>query len=51
MPLSKEFLINNGVCCGCKCKNCPYTPKWICGSKEIADERRKGKTTNDEVGE
>ena len=26
-PLSKEFLLNRGVCCGSKCHNCPYYPK------------------------
>jgi hypothetical protein len=26
-PLSKKFLIERGVCCGCKCTNCPYWPK------------------------
>lgn len=26
-PLSREFLLSRGYCCGNKCKNCPYTPK------------------------
>ena len=26
-PLSREFLLNRGYCCGNKCLNCPYTPK------------------------
>ncbi len=49
MPLSRDFLINVGVCCGCKCKNCPYTPKWKCGSKEIKNGRvqKDGKESNE----
>ncbi len=26
-PLSREFLLKRGYCCGNKCLNCPYTPK------------------------
>ena len=26
-PLSKEFLLNRGYCCGNGCLNCPYIPK------------------------
>ncbi len=32
--LSKEFLASRGSCCGSKCLNCPYTPKWVKGSKD-----------------
>jgi hypothetical protein len=32
--LSKEFLASRGSCCGSKCSNCPYTPKWVKGSKD-----------------
>lgn len=35
MPLDREFLIEQGSCCGCKCTNCPYIPKWEIGSTEI----------------
>lgn len=35
MPLDREFLIEQGNCCGCKCLNCPYIPKWEIGSTEI----------------
>lgn len=31
-PLSREFLINRGYCCGNGCKNCPYYPKAKSGS-------------------
>nr|MBI4156541.1 hypothetical protein [Candidatus Woesearchaeota archaeon] len=34
-PLSREFLISQGECCGSLCKNCPYIPKHVKGSKEI----------------
>jgi hypothetical protein len=32
-PLSKEFLLERGVCCGNGCRNCPYTPKHTKGNK------------------
>ena len=32
--LSREFLASRGSCCGSKCLNCPYTPKWVKGSKD-----------------
>jgi hypothetical protein len=28
-PLSKQFLIDRGYCCGNRCINCPYWPKYI----------------------
>lgn len=31
-PLTKEFLIQRGYCCGHKCINCPYVPKHTKGS-------------------
>ena len=34
-PLSKEFLISRGSCCGSGCKNCPYFPKWTKGSTKL----------------
>jgi hypothetical protein len=33
--LSKEFLASRGKCCGNKCKNCPYNPKWMKGTKDL----------------
>jgi len=36
-PLTKEFLLSKGECCGKQCKNCPYTPKYTKGSK-LTDE-------------
>lgn len=33
-PLSKEFLLKRGYCCGNKCRNCPYIPKHIKGNRE-----------------
>lgn len=32
-PLSKQFLISRGQCCGNGCKKCPYIPKNTCGNK------------------
>lgn len=34
-PLSKEFLLDRGTCCGNKCTNCPYYPKWNKGSVQV----------------
>lgn len=35
LPMSKEFLISRGKCCGLGCKNCPYEPKHVKGNKDI----------------
>ncbi len=32
-PLTREFLLGRGECCGNKCLNCPYIPKHIKGTK------------------
>ena len=37
-PLSVEFLLQRGYCCGSGCKNCPYIPKHVRASKEIVKE-------------
>ena len=34
-PLSREFLISRKKCCGRKCLNCPYLPKWVGGSTKV----------------
>lgn len=34
-PISREFLIKQGRCCGCGCKNCPYTPKHVRGAVRV----------------
>jgi len=34
-PLDKEFLIKRGYCCGNKCQNCPYFPRWEKGSTQL----------------
>lgn len=31
-PLSAEFLLNRGECCGNVCTNCPYEPKHVRGN-------------------
>jgi len=49
-PLTKEFLIERGSCCGGKCQNCPYAPKYVKGNKVLennknnAEKQKKGKT-------
>lgn len=37
-PLSREFLLQQGKCCGNKCQNCPYVPKHVAGSTEVTNE-------------
>lgn len=37
-PLSREKLLGYGVCCGNKCRNCPYVPKYQPGAKQIASQ-------------
>lgn len=34
-PLSKKFLLQRGQCCGKRCINCPYTPKWKRGTRDV----------------
>lgn len=34
-PLASDFLISRGFCCGNKCKNCPYEPKYQKGNTEL----------------
>lgn len=33
--LSKEFLLSQKTCCGNKCVNCPYIPKFYKGSNQV----------------
>lgn len=34
-PLSRDFLLKQGQCCGSKCQNCPYSPKWTRGANSF----------------
>lgn len=34
-PLSRDFLLGRGECCGNGCKNCPFYPRGKKGSKEV----------------
>lgn len=34
-PLTKDILLGRGSCCGNKCINCPYNPKWQKGSTNV----------------
>ena len=34
-PLSKEFLLSRGSCCGNGCYNCPYIPRATRSSTKI----------------
>lgn len=37
-PLTKEFLLNRGKCCGSGCLNCPYYPKHTKNNTNIKEE-------------
>jgi hypothetical protein len=41
--LGKDFLIEQGMCCGSGCFLCPYIPKHVAGSKRIRMEKYKNK--------
>lgn len=34
-PLPRDVLLARKVCCGHKCKNCPYVPVHVKGSTEV----------------
>jgi len=34
-PLTTEFLISRGYCCGKQCANCPYWPRYEKGSTKV----------------
>jgi|688.fasta_scaffold841719_2 hypothetical protein len=40
-PLSKEFLISRGQCCGKNCLHCPYVPRNTKGAKKLSNELEK----------
>lgn len=45
-PLTKEFLLSRGSCCGNNCVNCPYFPKYIKGNKNTKESNEtKNQTT------
>lgn len=43
-PLSTKFLTERGTCCGNKCINCPYYPKY-------RKDNTKLKSQNDSINE
>jgi len=44
----RKKLLDKGVCCGEKCSACPYEPKWIKGSTQVASEE-KSEPENDKT--
>lgn len=34
-PIGREYLLERGFCCGNKCLNCPYYPKYEKNNKNI----------------
>lgn len=34
-PTPAAVLLANGRCCGRRCVNCPYTPRWVAGATEV----------------
>lgn len=37
-PIPKESLAKRGYCCGNKCKNCPYDPKWTKNNTKLYED-------------
>lgn len=44
-PLSKEFLLSRGSCCGNGCKNCPWKDKDFMEALERKNNLRTGYTS------
>ena len=42
-PMSIEDLLERGYCCGLKCRNCPYFPRYQTGSRAIMNEKTPNK--------
>ena len=42
-PMSAEKLLKRGYCCGLKCKNCPYFPRYEKGNKKIVNVKTPNK--------
>ena len=42
-PMSAEKLLKRGYCCGLKCKNCPYFPRYKKGNKKIMSDKTPNK--------
>lgn len=41
LVLTKDYLYRRGYCCGSKCRNCVYEPKYQKGTKEIDKEYKE----------
>lgn len=39
MVLTAHYLKQRGHCCGNKCKECPYYPKWEKGNKNLLEDK------------
>ena len=39
-PLSKEYLVRRGSCCGSGCINCPYTKPTKRGNKKLKNDNQ-----------
>lgn len=37
-PLTREFLLKRGYCCGNGCLNCPYEPKHVKNNTKVNKE-------------
>jgi len=42
-PITAEKLLERGFCCGLKCKNCPYFPRYKKGNKTSMNEKTPNK--------
>ena len=43
IPMSPKKLLERGYCCGLKCKNCPYSPRYKKGNKKIVKDKTPNK--------
>ena len=49
-PISRQILIQQGVCCGNGCSNCPYNPKHIEGSVKLMTRTKRFTGNRHDVG-
>lgn len=45
MVFTEQFHIERGFCCGNKCRNCGYEPRYIKGNKKLKDGIRIDNTS------
>lgn len=46
MVFTEQYHIERGFCCGNKCRNCSYEPKYIKGNRELKNAINNTSTFN-----